>query len=85
MIRDYLSNHPMKTKKENKGLFTRLAKHRMSNLETIHGGIGSTSTGDNDCTNLLGQADCGDDATRKGNNPPTMDVDFTDRPGDGCK
>ncbi len=72
----------MKTKKrKSEGLFTKLAKHRLSNLDAIHGGIGSTGTGDNDCTNLMGRSDCGDNSTQ----PPTADTVLTERGDDGCK
>lgn len=70
----------MKTKKVSKGLFVQMASHRLSNLDAIHGGIGSTGTGDNDCTHI-GGPDCGDSGTQ----PPTADILPTDRANDGCK
>jgi|GEM_PF-3879253 len=64
----------MTTKKMRKGLFERLAKHRLANLDVINGGTGSTSTGDNDYTNLTGISDCGDVGTFV-----TVDTVQTDR------
>lgn len=69
----------MKTRKPQRGLFARMGKHRIANLESIHGGIGSVPTGDADCTG--GGTDCVDHGTQ----PPTMDVVGTTPEYDSCK
>ena len=56
-----------------------MGKHRIANLESIHGGIGSVPTGDADCTG--GGTDCVDHGTQ----PPTMDVVGTTPEYDSCK